>query len=279
MARADGPALPPRRSVCHHQRPDRGASLVRRPLRPASALLFTVALVLSACQPSASESPAGPIEPRRRGAGADRGDGPGRHRWRPHRLNPGNGVLCRGLRPLRAGLRHADRDRRPTASCPGAGHRLDGVRRRADVDPALVDGAMFHDGTPLTSEDVKFSLELYRDTRTTSTMPSYPDVFVDDPGARPDDPRDHHRATRSATSSTRMVFMYVLPMHIWEARRPGHFENEEMIGYRPVQARAGSRPGRVRQLEAQRRLLGHPADSRRGDLPDLSPTPTRGSRR
>ena len=36
----------------------------------------------------------------------------------------------------------------------------------------LVDGATFHDGTPLTSEDVKFTLELYRDAaRGSCTCP------------------------------------------------------------------------------------------------------------
>ncbi|HEX2368426.1 MAG TPA: ABC transporter substrate-binding protein, partial [Acidimicrobiia bacterium] len=37
----------------------------------------------------------------------------------------------------------------------------------------LVEGATFHDGTPLTAEDVKYSLELYRDTEAFPYMPAY----------------------------------------------------------------------------------------------------------
>ena len=46
------------------------------------------------------------------------------------------------------------------------------------------DDAVFHDGTPLTAEDVKFSLEMYRDNEFIYQS-SYPDVFetitVEDP--------------------------------------------------------------------------------------------------
>lgn len=97
----------------------------------------------------------------------------------------------------------------------------------------LRDDVTFHDGTPMTSEDVKFSLELYRDTEAFPYMPSYPDVFhtIEAP--------DPTHVTMTADSpignfESRMAFIYVLPKHIWEGiADPVAFENEEMIGTGP----------------------------------------------
>jgi peptide/nickel transport system substrate-binding protein len=94
----------------------------------------------------------------------------------------------------------------------------------------LVEGATFHDGTPLTSEDVKFTLELYRDCADWCVyMSAY---FEGDEVIEAPDPTTVTITKEVPTGSFEgdMVFMYILPKHIWEAVDPGTFENAEMIG-------------------------------------------------
>lgn len=97
----------------------------------------------------------------------------------------------------------------------------------------LVDNATFHDGTPLTSDDVKFTLELYRDTADFPYLPSYGDVF--ESVEAPDSTTVLiHLSSPIGNFESRMVFMYILPKHVWEAvDDPVAFENEEMIGSGP----------------------------------------------
>jgi peptide/nickel transport system substrate-binding protein len=94
----------------------------------------------------------------------------------------------------------------------------------------IVAGATFHDGTPLTSEDVRFSLELYRDTEGFPFMPSY---FDGDEVIEAPDPTTVVITKTQPTGSFegRMVFMYILPKHIWEQQAdPTAFDNAAMIG-------------------------------------------------
>ena len=94
------------------------------------------------------------------------------------------------------------------------------------------DNITFHDGTPLTAEDVAFSLNLYRDTVDFVYTPSYMEPFttVEAPDA----------TTVTLTSEAplaafeyRMPALYVLPRHIWEGEDPATFSNEAMIGSGP----------------------------------------------
>jgi len=93
----------------------------------------------------------------------------------------------------------------------------------------LAEGVTFHDGTPLTSEDVKFTLELYRDTEDFVFMPSY---FDGDEVIEAPDPTTVTITKEVPTGSFegRMVFMYILPKHIWENEDPATFDNAAMIG-------------------------------------------------
>ncbi len=95
------------------------------------------------------------------------------------------------------------------------------------------DDVKFHDGTPLTADDVAFTLQLYRDNADFPYLSSYPDVF-DDISA-PD--KTHvvlHTADAIGNFEARMVFIYVLPKHIWEnVDDPIAFENADMIGSGP----------------------------------------------
>lgn len=97
----------------------------------------------------------------------------------------------------------------------------------------LRDDVVFHDGTPMTSEDVKFTLELYRDTPDFIYLPAYCDVCTDIEA--PD--ATHVAITLSdpvGNFESRMIFMYILPKHIWETvDDPVAYENPEMIGTGP----------------------------------------------
>ena len=94
------------------------------------------------------------------------------------------------------------------------------------------DDVTFHDGTPLTAEDVAYSLNLYKDTEDFPFLPSYltPFVSIEAPDA----------TTVTLTTESpignfeyRMPAMYVLPKHIWEGVNPVEFTNDEMIGSGP----------------------------------------------
>ncbi len=94
------------------------------------------------------------------------------------------------------------------------------------------DDITFHDGTPLTADDVAFSLTLYRDTADYPYAPTYmaPFTTIEAPDA----------TTVTLTSEApvaafeyRMPAMYVLPRHIWEGVDPATFTNDEMVGSGP----------------------------------------------
>jgi len=92
--------------------------------------------------------------------------------------------------------------------------------------------ATFHDGTPLTAEDVVFSYNLYQTTEGYPWMGSYTSYFESVEAPSPD--------TVVLTLSeaipnldSQLVFLYVLPKHIWENEDPVEFENVAMIGSGP----------------------------------------------
>ena len=98
----------------------------------------------------------------------------------------------------------------------------------------FVDNAKFHDGTPLTSEDVKFSLELYRDTADFPYLSSYPDVFKTIEAPDPTTRRDHDERPGRRTSSPGWPSCTSCPKHIWEkVKDPVAFDNAAMIGSGP----------------------------------------------
>jgi len=96
----------------------------------------------------------------------------------------------------------------------------------------LRDDATFHDGEPVTADDVKFTLELYRDNPDFPYQSSYPDVF-ETITAEDDTTLTIVTSEPVGNFEYRMLFMYVLPQHIWEAEDALTFENAEMIGTGP----------------------------------------------
>ncbi|GIU91663.1 MAG: peptide ABC transporter substrate-binding protein [Acidimicrobiia bacterium] len=118
----------------------------------------------------------------------------------------------------------------------------------------LVENARFHDGTPLTSEDVKFSLELWRDNEDFPFLPSYPDVFT----IEAPDPTTVVLTTEEPIGNfeSRMVFMYIVPKHIWEEiDDPVAYDNADMIGSGSFEL-AEYRQGEFVRLEANKDYWG-----------------------
>lgn len=92
------------------------------------------------------------------------------------------------------------------------------------------DDAVFHDGTPLTAEDVAFTLNLYQATEDFPFLPSYLYAFT---SIEAPDPTTVVLTTEAPVGNfeSQMVFMYILPKHIWEAEAdPVAFTNDAMIG-------------------------------------------------
>ena len=121
----------------------------------------------------------------------------------------------------------------------------------------IVEGATFHDGEPLTAEDVAFSIELYRDTVDFPFLPSYAAPFetIEAPDATT---VTLTTAEPINTFDAYMAFIYVLPKHIWEAETDAvAFENAEMVGSGPFELAEASQ-GEFLELDANTDYWGTP---------------------
>jgi peptide/nickel transport system substrate-binding protein len=200
--------------------------------RPTSklSLLAALGLLLAACTAASPSPSAGPSGSAGAATGGTVRIGIG---GSPDSLNPGNGLLSESYT-----LYELVYD--TPIGLDFAGNFVPELATSWDVSDdgltwtlELVADATFHDGTSLTSEDVKFTLELYRDTADFVYLPAYPDVFETIEAPDP----THVTITTSepvGNFESRMVFMYIVPKHIWEdVEDPVAFENEEMIGSGP----------------------------------------------
>lgn len=97
----------------------------------------------------------------------------------------------------------------------------------------LRDGQKFHDGTPLTAEDVVFSYNLYSVTEDFPYMPGYTAYFESVEATAP------NQVTITLSEAipnmeSQLIYLFILPKHIWEnVENPVEFENLEMIGSGP----------------------------------------------
>jgi peptide/nickel transport system substrate-binding protein len=96
----------------------------------------------------------------------------------------------------------------------------------------LRDDAVFHDGTPVTVEDVVFSIEVLRDTEDFPFLPTYLAPFVE-VEAVDDSTITLTTEEPVAAFEYRLPAVFVLPKHIWENVDPATFTNDEMIGSGP----------------------------------------------
>ena len=212
-----------------------------RRLRSTPAALAAFGLVMSACtgvqqEPSEGEpQSAGPSTAPTDASTATGGTvriGVGGY---PDSLNPGNGVLSEAY-----ALYELVYD--TPISVTSAGDYVPELASEWSVSDdgltwtmTIVDGATFHDGEPLTAEDVAFSIELYRDTEDFPFLPSYAAPF-ETVEATDESTVTLTTAEPLNTFDAYMAFIYVLPKHIWEAEEDAvAFENEEMIGSGPFE--------------------------------------------
>lgn len=94
------------------------------------------------------------------------------------------------------------------------------------------DGITFHDGTPLTAADIAFSYNYYQANEDFPFLNVYTGYFasVEAP--------DANTVVITLTEAipnmeSQLIFLYVLPMHVWESVTPAEFENLEMLGSGP----------------------------------------------
>jgi peptide/nickel transport system substrate-binding protein len=197
-------------------------------------IFATLALLVAACTSPTTSPPASGEEPSGSGGGTATG-GTVRIGWAgyPDSLNPGNGVLSEAYT-----LYELVYDTPITVDVNGAYQPELATEWSASEDGltwtmTIRDDATFHDGTPLTAEDVAFTMQLYQDTEAFPFLPSYVAPFT---SIEATDATTVTLTTKQpiANFEPSMAFIYVLPKHIWESvEDPVEFANEEMIGSGP----------------------------------------------
>ena len=95
-------------------------------------------------------------------------------------------------------------------------------------------GIKWHDGQPFTAKDIAFSYTLYKNRDDFPTLHSYTEHFVSSTAT--DDTTLVLKLDQAIPNiESRLVFLYILPEHIWKAYtdNAAEFENLEMIGSGP----------------------------------------------
>lgn len=205
---------------------------------PGIALVTVFGLLLAACGGGESPSQAPSSDPSA-SAGGSQGELPTGGTVRiaiggsPDSLNPGNGLLSESydlyelVYDTPIGINQAGEFVPELATEWSVAD--DGVTWTLTIR----DDAVFHDGEPVTAEDVAFSIQLYKDTEDFPYLPSYATYF--ESIEAPDETTVVlTTAEPIGNFEANIVFMYVLPKHIWEdAGDPIEFQNREMIGSGP----------------------------------------------
>ena len=203
-----------------------------RPASPFALVAVVLSLVLAACT-TASPSQSASTEPSGSASAATGGTVKIGWSGSPDSLNPGNGLLTEAYSLYELVFDTPVAVNNAGEWVPELATDWSASDNGLTWTMKLVDNATFHDGTPLTSEDVKFTLELYRDTADFPYLPSYCDVCT---SIEAPDPTTVliHVSSQIGNFEARMAFMYILPKHIWETvDDPVAFENLEMIGSGP----------------------------------------------
>lgn len=94
------------------------------------------------------------------------------------------------------------------------------------------DGVTFHDGQPLTAEDVVFTYYLYQNTEGYPWMGDYT-YYFENMEATENNEVVITLSEAIPNIDAQLVFLYVLPKHIWENEDALEFENFAMIGSGP----------------------------------------------
>lgn len=94
------------------------------------------------------------------------------------------------------------------------------------------DDVKFHDGQPLTAEDVVFSYNLYQTTEDYPWMGDYTAYF------ETMEATDNNEVVITLSEAipnidAQLVFLYVLPKHVWESQSGSEYDNVTAIGSGP----------------------------------------------
>ena len=198
-------------------------------------ILVALTMLLAACtSPAASPTADGGESPAASGGGTATG---GTVRigmaGYPDSLNPGNGLLSEAYTMYELVYD-------TPISVNAAGEFVPELATDWEVSEdgttwtlTIRDDATFHDGEPLTAEDVAFSMQLYKATEAFPYLPSYVEPF-DTIEATDATTVTLTTAEPIANFESSMAFIYVLPMHIWESEEDAvAFGNDDMIGSGP----------------------------------------------
>ncbi len=191
-----------------------------------------VALLLSACGGGGGTAPATEAPSGQDGSGG--APSVARIGWAgsPDSLNPGMGVLVEAYT-----IYELVYDSMYELNLDGSFtlNLADSVERSDDglvYTYTIKDGVKWHDGEPLTAEDIAFTYNLYKDTPEYAYLNGYYTTYFDTIEAK------GNTVVLTLTEAipnieSQLVFLYVLPKHIWENVDKLEYENFEMIGSGP----------------------------------------------
>lgn len=95
------------------------------------------------------------------------------------------------------------------------------------------DGLKWHDGQPLTAEDIAWTYNLYKDTPEYPYLNGYYTTYFDSITTSGANEVILTLTEAIPNIESQLVFLYVLPKHIWEGVNKLEFENTELIGSGP----------------------------------------------
>lgn len=186
------------------------------------ALVMTLAFVLAACGPSGG------------------GGGTVRIGWAgsPDTVNPGTAVLAEAwtiFELVYDSMYELNLDGSFTLSvAESVEHSTDGLVYTYKIHK----GIKFHDGQPLTAKDIAFTYNFYKAHEDFPYMNAYT-VSIEKAEALDDYTVVVTLNEAIPNIESQLVFMYILPEHIWkdytEGTAAAEFENVEMIGSGPFQ--------------------------------------------
>lgn len=95
------------------------------------------------------------------------------------------------------------------------------------------DGVKWHDGQPLTAEDISFTYNLYKDTPEYPYLNGYYTPYFESIETTANNEVVLTLTEAIPNIESQLVFLYILPRHIWENANKLEYENVEMIGSGP----------------------------------------------
>jgi peptide/nickel transport system substrate-binding protein len=188
------------------------------------ALLILGALALSACAGTATETPTGPAVVRIGYAGS------------PDTLNPGTAVLTEAYYMFELVYDSMFQLQLDGSYTPELAESFTVSDDGTVWTFKIRDGITFHDGQPLTAEDIAFSYNFYKVNEDFPFLNVYT-VYFDSIEAPDENTLVITLSEAIPNMESQLIYLYALPEHIWsnytEGSAPVEFENFEMIGSGP----------------------------------------------